>query len=320
MRETAEVRKTAAFTLVELLVVIAIIGILVAMLLPAIQSAREAARRVQCTNNLRQIGLAICVYIETHGVFPVSCSYSDPLDDPVNPISPLVGQTGKGWIISILPHLEEQALYELFLPGFVGGPMQPNRGIQRPECREAMRRQLPVLQCPSDHSVAQLSTEQAQWQGIEVALTSYKGVIGDTRIGGTVGVHQGSMPDCHRTRQCPGLFWRDSYLNPVRMSEVRDGTSKTLMVGEDVPEHNYHSAAFYCNGDYASCHAPLNYLPNPPEPWDWRNVQSFRSRHPGGAHFCLADGSVHFLSETIDHTLYQALSTKAGGESARVPE
>ena len=175
MRETADVRKTAAFTLVELLVVIAIIGILVAMLLPAIQSARESARRIQCNNNIRQIGLAICVYTETHGVFPVSCAHDHPDSDPMQSTSPLAGQTGKGWIISILPFLEEQALYDQFLPGFVGGPMGPYGGIQRPECREAMKRQLPMLQCPSDPSAGKLSDEQFQWFGIEVAVTSYDG-------------------------------------------------------------------------------------------------------------------------------------------------
>ena len=91
------------------------------------------------------------------------------------------------------------------------------------------------------------------------------------------------------------------------------------MVGEDVAFHNHHSTAYYCNGDYSSCHAPLNYMPDPPTPNDWWNVISFRSLHPGGAQFCLADGSVHFVSETIDYDLYRALSTKAGGEVAQVP-
>ena len=77
--------------------------------------------------------------------------------------------------------------------------------------------------------------------------------------------------------------------------------------------------AFYSNTDYASCHAPLNYFPRPPTPRDWPNVMSFRSRHPSGAQFCYADGSVHFLNATIDHTLYRALSTKNGREAVVAP-
>jgi prepilin-type processing-associated H-X9-DG protein len=95
--------------------------------------------------------------------------------------------------------------------------------------------------------------------------------------------------------------------------------TNTLMVGEDVPAHNWHSTAYYCNGDYSSCHAPLNYLPEPPTPADWWNVMSFRSLHPGGAQFCMADGSVRFFDEQIDYVLYRALSTKAGEEIVELP-
>ena len=112
----------------------------------------------------------------------------------------------------------------------------------------------------------------------------------------------------------------------MRLDQVTDGTSNTLMMGEDLPEYNNHSAAFYSNGDWGSCNIPLNYMPDPPTPASWWYVMSFRSRHPGGAFFCLADGSVRFLSETIDSNcsatrigLYQQLSTRAGGEPVTVP-
>jgi hypothetical protein len=90
------------------------------------------------------------------------------------------------------------------------------------------------------------------------------------------------------------------------------------MVGEDIPAHNWHSTAYYSNGDYSSCHAPLNFKPNPPIPSEWWNVISFRSEHPGGAHFVLGDASVHFVSEGIDYFMYRGLSTKAGAETARL--
>ncbi len=171
----APFRCRSGFTLVELLVVIAIIGILVSLLLPAVQSARAAARRTKCQNNLKQIGLAIHNYHGAFGVLPIS-------------ISPWGGESridmrefnGKGWIVGVLPYLEEQPLYDQFRPGFVGN-MFGGGGIASPQVELAMRTQLEILQCPADDSVLALSTDQFQWGGRQVALTSYKGVIGDIR-------------------------------------------------------------------------------------------------------------------------------------------
>lgn len=306
------IHRRRAFTLIELLVVIAIIGILIALLLPAVQSAREAARGAQCRNNLKQLGLAIHGYIDVHGVFPISIAYNRSGPRP----SPQVN--GKGWIIGILPYMEQQELFDQFLPGFIGD-IGSGGGLRNPACRRAMTTQLHALHCPSDDSVLTNSFSQFQWAGIEVALTSYKGVIGDTRMGSGSSVHQGTMPDCHNTVGCNGIFYRNNYQEPIRLVDVRDGLGNTLMVGEDVPAANHHSTAFYCNGDYSSCHAPLNYFPDPPTPNEWWNVMSFRSLHPSGAHFCLADGSVHFFPETIDYMLYRHLSTKAGHEPVKVP-
>jgi hypothetical protein len=182
-----------------------------------------------------------------------------------------------------------------------------------------MARQLAVLQCPSDPSVQITSTTQYQWENRPVALTSYKGVIGDTRMGGSSSIHQGTQPDCHNTIGCSGLFYRNDYQEPVAFKSITDGLSNTFMVGEDIPLHNYHSTAFYSNGDYASCHAPLNYKPDPPKPVEWANVMSFRSEHPSGAHFAMADASVHFVNEGVDYFLYRALSTRNGGETAALP-
>jgi len=126
-------------------------------------------------------------------------------------------------------------------------------------------------------------------------------------------------PDCHQTVDCRGIFWRFSFYKTVGINDIHDGTSNTFLIGEDVPEHNHHSAAFYANGDYASCHAPLNFFPDPPDPDNWPRVMSFRSRHPGGAHFCMADGSVRFIAQSIDLQLYQNLATKSSGEVVTLP-
>jgi prepilin-type processing-associated H-X9-DG protein len=104
----------------------------------------------------------------------------------------------------------------------------------------------------------------------------------------------------------------------VKIATVTDGTSKTLMIGEDVPEYNRHSAAFYSNGSWCSCNAPLNYgLGDDPDEIadDWFDAQGFRSKHPGGVQFTLADGSVRFISDAVDNILYRISCTRNGNES-----
>ena len=301
-------RPLGGFTLLEVVVVIAIIGILIGLLLPAVQFARESARKAHCQNNLRQIGIALHVYHDAQKCLPINMgpwALGGPPPGDLN---------GKGWIVSILPQLEQAALAQQFEP-YMQGDFLSGGGLRSPGCLPLMQSRLIILQCPSDGSVRELSTTQYQWQGTPVALTSYKGVIGDTRMGGMQSIHPGSMPDCHSVGGCNGLFFRPSFREPQHFADVFDGLSNTFMVGEDVPEHNDHSVAFYANGDYASCHAPLNFFPDPPDPKNWPDVMSFRSRHPGGAYFCFADGSVRFVSDAIDHNMYRALSTKNGRET-----
>lgn len=298
-----------AFTLLEIVVSIAIIGILVALLLPAVQYTRESARRAQCASNLRQLGAAVHLHEDTARIVPHSVSpfWEGP--------SPIPARDGSGWIVRTLPYLELPALEQQF-QGALGTDFLSGQGIKSPGCRGTMQTRLLALQCPSDGSVRELSANQWQWFGIPVALTSYKGVIGDNRMGGSWSMFPGSEPDCKSTGDCNGMFYRLTYQQPVSLGSVTDGLSNTLMIGEDVPEHNGHSVAFYANGDYASCHAPLNYFPSPPRPLDWWDVMSFRSRHPGIAQFCLADGSIRVVNASIDYSLYRALSTRNGNEPA----
>ena len=175
-----------------------------------------------------------------------------------------------------------------------------------------------MLYCPSDGSAlpgSPFETKMFQMDPIKVTLTNYKGSMGDNRMGGGSSIHQGRMPDCHGSNPCPGIFFRNSFQGVVRLSHIKDGTSSTLMIGEDTPIENYHSAAFYANGDYASTHAPLNYVPKPSTPGDWWNVISFRSKHSGGASFAFVDGSIKFLTNNIDYAnVYKPLSTKDAEE------
>lgn len=302
----------AGFTLIELLVVIAIIGVLVSITLPAVQRARETARRMSCSNNLKQLGLAVHNYHDTFRSFPINLAAQSEGARPARQ------RNGKGWLLSVLPQIEQVPLYESFKPGFAGDFFSGG-GIASPAVRVAVQTQVATLACPSDSVAARLSDEQFEWEGTFVALTSYKGVLGDHRLGEALSTHPGTMPDCHSTGQCNGLFFRLSYQYPQRMAMVTDGLSNTLMIGEDLPRHNAHSAAFYANGDHCSCHGHLNYKPKPPTPRDWWNVMTFRSEHTGGASFCLADGSIRFVPDSVDYFLYRTLCTKSGGESGEMP-
>jgi len=343
--------RRAAFTLVELLVVIAIIGILVALLLPAVQAAREAARRASCTNNLKNLALAVLNHHDVTKHFPVNIGFMSDYPEE----APGKEQPGVGWILNTLPQMEEQALFDQFKSGgaFEGsyknnicrvpkpkqGLASINNGISVPEL---MKTQLSILQCPSDPSGKQLRDDEWQWAfPCLVAVTNYKGVLddgwanqppfgqgsfsNDTPAEYMSGLYKDKAPfpgtgdrDCHRDTRCRGFFFRQSFQKPVRISTVTDGTSKTLMIGEDLPEYNHHSVAFFSNGSWCSCNAPLNWgLGDDPKKIAdaWWDAQGFRSKHPGGVQFALADGSVRFLAETVDSVLYRTSCTRNGSES-----
>jgi len=306
----ADRRPRRAFTLVELLVVIAIIGVLVGLLLPAVQAAREAARRSGCSSNLRQLGLAVHNHHSGKNTLPLS-------------VSPWAGESsstiprhGAGWIGQSLPYLEQAALYDTLAAHF-DTAFFSGGGINAPGCRAAVATPTRTLSCPSDTSPA-TSTGQYQFSGVLVAVTDYKGVLGNNRLGGGTSIHQGPG-DCHSRPGCSGSFYRNSFHDRVSFTAYTDGTSRTFLVGEDTPSENNHSAAYYANGDYAACHGPPNFFPVPPRPNDWWDVMTFRSRQPGGVQFAMADGGTRFIAESIDMTVYQAMATKAGGESVGEP-
>ena len=284
-------QRASAFTIIELLVVIAIIGLLIALLLPAVQAAREAARRGQCSNKLKQLGLAIHNYADVNRVVPSNYNWGGP-----------GGFAGPacGWIARTLAFMEEDAIYQQF--------RAIKFDLRNPSALSLVQTPVPALWCPSDDSAQQLQLQQYQWMGYPVAQTNYKGCIGDGTLGAGVSGSQNQFQFSPNN----GFFWRMSYQNPVSWKQVPDGLSQTFLLGEDLPEYNVHSMWAYSNADWSACSQVLNYLPNPPNPLDWMNAISFRSRHPGGAQFCFADGSLHFISDEINFMLYRALSTRDG--------
>jgi prepilin-type N-terminal cleavage/methylation domain-containing protein len=300
------------FTLIELLVVIAIIAILIGLLLPAVQKVREAAARTKCQNNLKQLGVACHNYHDSRGNLPTSHS---PWVEGPSPSGPF---TGRGWILEALPFFEQQNLYNQFEPSRVGD-MFSGQGLMN--CKAQMQTMLPMLRCPSDDSPQQLWTDMYQWEGTPVAATNYKGVIGDNPMGG-YNANQIVYPDkndYHYTVYVRGLFFRNDYETPINFSAITDGLSNTFMIGEDQPKWNRHSTAFYANGDYAACHVPPNSKPAGNNPYDWPSAISFRSAHTQGLQFCLADGSVRFVQQSINFATYQAACTRNAGEVVNLP-
>lgn len=331
-----------AFTLVELLVVIAIIGVLVALLLPAVQAAREAARRIQCSNNLKQLGLAVLNFEAANNEIPATISqwpeeadasgtWIGPDGGSQHPKNGGNGYTGESWMVAAMPYLEQQAAYDRIKSEVAenkdkgSNPQFSVRaangyGMGLVELRDIVQTQQAWFTCPSDNSQEEFRTKQFHWRPTEVAVTNYKGVLGDNEVWPSASqwtaTEFGSSPDCHNNvAGCNGLFGRTRYYEPVELQSISDGQSNTFMVGEALPSQDYHSAALFADGDWASCNAPLNFFNEEDDVGSqWYDQRGFRSLHPGGAQFCYADGSVHFVNEGVEHLVYRAFATRNGGE------
>jgi prepilin-type N-terminal cleavage/methylation domain-containing protein/prepilin-type processing-associated H-X9-DG protein len=279
------------FTLVELLVVITIIGILIALLLPAVQAAREAARSIQCRNNLKQLGLALHQYHTALKAFPIG---------NVGPPGQLGCRNGGTWWTfqtMTLPYLEKQGLYTLI--DFQKYSTCFDHVMAQPGKIGAPSHQVDLFNCPSDPKAGQLWTD-TYWGSY--ATGNYFGVMGTTQTAGN------------------GMLFSNSF---VTLSDVTDGTSNTLFVGERgaVGDCQYGwwgcGAGDNCTGDGDNLlHTEFGLTQGGQET---PHRFHFWSYHPGGAYFLLVDGSVQYLTYNIDYHLFQALSTRAGREAVTVP-
>jgi prepilin-type N-terminal cleavage/methylation domain-containing protein/prepilin-type processing-associated H-X9-DG protein len=301
----------AGFTLVELLVVIAIIGILVALLLPAIQAAREAARRSQCVNNLKQIAIGIELYHASHKEYPSGrkgcdgwgfgkCADGDPID--------IRAPSG---LITILPFVEQQALFERF--DFNDGPWTPKNWPEHFKRNShdtntfAVGSIVPFYSCPSDPKEP-LADHRADLE----ATGSYAFSMGSN--GPSFGIDTLTVKMDNN-----GMFM---YNRNITIQEVTDGTSNTLYLGETINGHeketsNRWSAASRHLDSLRSTDNPMNTPVGQGitiNLYGYKTNGSFASAHPGGAQFSFGDGHGIFLSETIELQVYHALSTRNLGE------
>ena len=331
-----------AFTLIELLVVIAIIAVLIALLLPAVQAAREAARRSQCVNNLKQMGVALQNYHDAIGVFPPAALMYAPYDIGTNCASTGNGMSrSHGLFTYILPYVEQGNLYNAvnfsFSAGSVSGSLQ--FGVLPGAVQfTAFSTVVNTYVCPSD-SRLQPSNTVPYDQGTAYTPGSYASNVG------TLDTVHGNV--CPRYTESDGAFSRDYVYTTAA---ITDGTSNTLFLGEasrflNDPEiyFNYWNRVAWVNSvvglagtsraqGFATTAPRLNaglLIPDPPTAspstaWLIPGTPGyageagqfgFRSQHPGGANFLLGDGSVRFLKNAINLSVYRGLSTRAGGET-----
>ena len=306
--------RRSAFTLIELLVVIAIIAILIGLLLPAVQKVREAAARAKCSNNLKQLALAVHGFQDTNGRMPSS---ADP-----NALGYDINGYSWSWITQILPNIEQGPLY--------------NQGFSNlsniPKFSQALTiygTQITTLLCPSDPSSTQARTDRANTGGYACGNTNYKGVAGSNWAWGSY-TNTGPSGNNNGLDAGDGCFYRSDgiysvsptvqYRRTLRLELITDGTSNTLMLGEDLPGINQHCGWPNSNYSTGTCAIPLNNALVAGQPGynnigDWPNVYSIRSRHSGGANFALADGSIRFVRDSITLANYRAAATIRGGEA-----
>ena len=301
-----------AFTLVELLVVIAIIGILIALLLPAINAAREAARRTQCSNNLRQIGLALENYVAGKKTFPPGMKQGCYKCDPW------------AWSAFILPYMDESKIYDALL--LQNAPERaPNSLADRSGPAQIV---IPTYLCPStsrldvsrDEDRINDYNKNGHWDpGEALGATDYGGVRGpdskaiNPTTTNSYDVDRGVLLAMPNPNTNPGILSAAT----IAPKQITDGTSKTMIVAE-VSGRGYDTGKSQLRGAWAEGYNIFSILGsiNPDPVTDaWTDGNNILSDHRGGANVLFCDGSAHFLAETTDKGILYALASRDGAES-----
>ena len=318
---TTPTRLRKGFTLIELLVVIAIIAILIALLLPAVQQAREAARRTQCKNNLKQIGLALHNYHDIFTTFPPG--YIARNVTSTDPVSAETGQ-GYAWSFAILPQIDQANMVN---------SIDTNLNADDPgNLALAQSTVLKGFLCPTDPAPEFFDVTNAVGSTIRMPSSNYVGIFGY----GSVTMNAGDGT---------GVFYRNSH---TLFRDITDGTSNTLCVGERRHEHDFVSGGSpiasnstwyaaipgvtrpggmggmmasttegpasmilgHCGQTMMMGGMPMQMHANPNQT---NHIVHFSSQHVGGVQFLLCDGSVHFLSENVDYSIFRNLGERSDG-------
>ena len=294
--------RRSAFTLIELLVVIAIIAILIGLLLPAVQKVREAAARMSCSNNAKQLILATHGYHDVNLQFPVSAAPGYVDNNSVNTPS-------WSWLVRVMPYMELGNLQKA--TGALGANIDSNP--------TAVASPVKAFLCPSDTAYAGQPRTDTNVTGFSLGVTNYKGVSGSFWEWGTFATGNGGYAPNAGLDSGNGWLFRSNYLKPRNFASITDGTSNTLFVGEDIPEFNQHNSWAHFNGCTGTTAIPPNNANLTASRTDWNNRYSFRSRHTSGLNFAFGDGRVAFITNSIALTTYRQLGTIDGGEVVTLP-
>ncbi len=301
------------FTLIELLVVIAIIGVLVGLLLPAVQQAREAARRMTCVNNLKQTGLAMHGYYDSNRQLP-----SGYISPGTSAADPSASETVKGyaWGFVLLPYMEQSSLFDSI--------DQTGEAVGTSNEAKAAEANLGGYRCPTDTAPVSFSVNNGSGT-VDLPTSNYVAVLGWNNV--TTEAGQGN-----------GVFFRNS---DIQFRDIRDGLSTTICVGERKHIHDFFDQGPYAANStwYAAVpgvlrDAGMTMMPMMKEgpgslvlghvgqsgmmsgktPNHTNHIVHFSSSHFGGIAFLLCDGSTHIIRDNIDYQLFKAIGTRAGGE------
>ncbi|MBT5018234.1 DUF1559 domain-containing protein [bacterium] len=299
--------KKRGFTLIELLVVIAIIAILIALLLPAVQQAREAARRTECKNKLKQWGLGLHNYHDTHKVFPQGAmARNNSAAAPANNLP---------WSVHVLPFIDQAPLYNTFNFSL----HYNNNTVGTPTNRSRRNEQFPLLHCASARTRDKKPSNAAEgWTIHYYGIAGAKGPRPAPLTGNWS--HTGTANGNHGGNSTNGILYRQS---STAIRDILDGTSNTLLIGEisSVPTNSNSYRAWIqgaSNANAGAAHYACKNVLVGIGPAGWSGSRrfsdvAFGSNHVGGAQFLLADGSVRFVSENIDFDTYQASASKDDG-------
>lgn len=304
-----------AFTLVELLVVIAVISVLIGLLLPAVQSAREAARRMQCSNHLKQLGIALHNYHDTHHCFPSAWRGYDKLDPSK---SHPYGRPGWSWAAAILPFMEQQSLRDL---------IDLDRSVADPENRIARETPISLFVCPTNSFPEKTFTLRSvsdaavpvpspvllvSGEMSEDELDSSFSMSNYVASFGTTSAHPptATPPQAGDLYLSDGAFYHNSELG---MSAFTDGLSNTIFLGERASLRP-HLSTWVGMPPGTKCATALVVAASRSGFNNTGVGHGFSSEHPSGAQFLLGDGSVHFVAETIDADLFRSVTTRDQGE------